>query len=241
MAVAGVTLHGPGRINNAPMGTIYLVRHGQASFGADDYDQLSDLGHRQCERLGHWFAERGLRFDRVLTGTLKRHRQSLAALEQGLGLAHEAIAKPALDEYDSHAVIRLVHDRPLVKPTTSEDIKQHFRWLREGLLQWMDGRAQPQGMPPFADFRDGIASALRELQTHSPSGNSLVVSSGGPIATALGTVLGLAPAAIVELNLFLRNSAICELRTTPQRLSLITFNHLPHLDDPSLASWVTHA
>ena len=27
------------------MGTLYLVRHGQASFGADDYDKLSELGH----------------------------------------------------------------------------------------------------------------------------------------------------------------------------------------------------
>ena len=43
----------------APMGTLYLVRHGQASFGTDDYDLLSELGVRQCERLGEWFREHG--------------------------------------------------------------------------------------------------------------------------------------------------------------------------------------
>ena len=61
------------------MGTLYLVRHGQASFGAADYDQLSDLGTRQCRELGRWFRERGVVFEAVLRGTLRRHEQSLAA------------------------------------------------------------------------------------------------------------------------------------------------------------------
>ena len=75
------------------MGTLYLVRHGQASLGAADYDQLSDLGRRQCERLGSWFRSHGVRFDAVLTGTLKRHAQSLAAIETGLGATHAAQAQ----------------------------------------------------------------------------------------------------------------------------------------------------
>ena len=62
------------------MGTLYLVRHGQASFGTDDYDRLSELGARQCERLGEYFRERNVRFDGVITGTLKRHAQSFDAL-----------------------------------------------------------------------------------------------------------------------------------------------------------------
>ena len=57
------------------MGTLYLVRHGQASFGADDYDQLSALGQRQAQRLGAYFQEKGLQFDAVLMGTLRRHAQ----------------------------------------------------------------------------------------------------------------------------------------------------------------------
>ena len=57
------------------MGTLYLVRHGQASFGAADYDRLSDLGHRQCAQLGAWMEARGLRFEGVLRGSLRRHRE----------------------------------------------------------------------------------------------------------------------------------------------------------------------
>ena len=66
------------------MGSLYLVRHGQASFGADDYDQLSERGEAQAVRLGEYWRERGLSFDAVYAGTLKRHQQTLAGILQGL-------------------------------------------------------------------------------------------------------------------------------------------------------------
>ena len=67
------------------MGTLYLVRHGQASFGAADYDQLSELGQRQAERLGAYWAERGQGFDAVLMGSLKRHAQTWAGIARAPG------------------------------------------------------------------------------------------------------------------------------------------------------------
>ena len=73
------------------MGTLYLVRHGQASFGAEDYDQLSALGHGQCVKLGEYWRARGLRFDAVLTGSLRRHAQSFAGIAEGLA---EAAVRP---------------------------------------------------------------------------------------------------------------------------------------------------
>jgi len=223
------------------MGKLYLVRHGQASFGAADYDQLSDLGRRQCERLGSWFASHGLRFDAVLTGTLKRHVQSLAAIETGLGATHAAEARPELNEYDSHALIRTVHDGPLPSVKTAAEARVHFQLLRDGLMRWMQGQTRPEGMPRYAAFVAGIEGALAQLREQHADGAALVVSSGGPISMAVGHVLGLQPEAVVELNLYLRNSAVCELRMTPKRLHLMTFNALPHLDAAEHASWVTHA
>jgi broad specificity phosphatase PhoE len=225
----------------ASMGTLYFVRHGQASFGAADYDQLSDLGQRQCERLGQWFAARQTRFDGVYTGTLKRHRQSLAAIALGGSQALPSSADAGLNEYHSEAVVRCVHPQPLAAPASPEEVRQHFRLLRQGLLAWMAGSARPAGMPSFADFREGVHAVMRQVQAHHSGGTSLIVSSGGPISTAMGIVLGLAPEAIVELNLHLRNSAVCELRVSPSKFSLVTFNTLPHLDDPALAGWITHA
>jgi broad specificity phosphatase PhoE len=224
------------------MGRLFLVRHGQASFGAADYDQLSDLGHRQCERLGAWFRSHGLHFDAVLTGTLKRHAQSLAAIESGLGVTHATHAAHAeLDEYDSHALIRSVHEGPLPTVKTAPEARVHFQLLRDGLLRWMQGQTQPEGMLRYTAFVAGIEAALAHLRMHHANGTALVVSSGGPISMAVGHVLGLQPDAVIELNLHLRNSAVCELRMTPKRLHLMTFNTLPHLDSPEHASWVTHA
>ncbi|HEX6017122.1 MAG TPA: histidine phosphatase family protein [Burkholderiaceae bacterium] len=220
------------------MGTLYLVRHGQASFGSDDYDRLSDLGARQCERLGEYFRARGIAFDGVITGTLKRHTQSAAALARGLQADHAALAMPGLNEYDSAAVVRTVHPQPLPRARSAEEVRQHFRLLREGLLAWMEGLVQPEGMPSFAEFRAGVVAALDHVRTRH-DGHVLIVSSGGPIATAVAHVLGAPPSAIVELNMRMRNSALSELAFTPKRHSLVTFNTLPHLEGAD-ASWVTH-
>ena len=94
------------------MGTLYLVRHGQASFGAADYDQLSPLGTRQCQALGEYLAERGLQFEAVLRGSLRRHVQSLAALSAGHGNLPEALEWPGLNEYDGEALVRARHSGP---------------------------------------------------------------------------------------------------------------------------------
>ena len=223
------------------MGKLYLVRHGQASFGAADYDQLSDLGRRQCERLGAWFGSHGIAFDAVLTGTLKRHAQSLAAIETGLGAQHAAQAVPELNEYDSHALIRTVHDGPLPAVHSAAEARVHFQMLRDGLLRWMQGQTRPEGMPRYAAFVAAIEDALARVREHHAGGNALVVSSGGPISMAVGHVLGLQPEGVIELNLHLRNSALCELRMTARRFNLITFNPLPDLDTPEHSAWVTHA
>lgn len=226
------------------MGTLYLVRHGQASFGAADYDRLSELGQRQCERLGAWFRSRGVAFDAVLTGTLKRHAQSLAAIEAGLGARHEAQAWTGLDEYDSEAVVRAVHAGALPAPDTPEAVRQHFRLLRQGLAAWMAGRAQPAGLPPHADWAAAIVAALDHVRAQHADGAVLVVSSGGPIAHAVGHVLGLGPDAVIDLNLHLRNSAVSEFKVHPRRHTLIAFNALPHLDAlpaPEHDAWVTYA
>src|SRR5471032_960728 len=96
------------------MGTLYLVRHGQASFGAADYDNLSELGHRQAVRLGEYWRERGIVFDAVITGTLKRHRQTWEGIAKGQGLTRDDVLPwPGLNEYDSEAVIATIHEGKL--------------------------------------------------------------------------------------------------------------------------------
>jgi broad specificity phosphatase PhoE len=68
-----------------------------------------------------------------------------------------------------------------------------------------------------------------------------MVTSGGPISTAVGHVLGTSPQATIELNLRIRNTAITEFAFTPKRHALVSFNAIPHLEDPAYASWITYA
>ncbi|HJV68657.1 histidine phosphatase family protein [Ideonella sp.] len=222
------------------MGTLYLVRHGQASFGSHDYDRLSELGHRQCRALGEHFRSMSLSFDLVLTGTLRRHRETYEGIAEGLGSRPEPEAWPGLNEYDPEAIVRAVHSGPIAAPKTPEAVRQHFRLLREGLVAWMQGRSEPAGMPSYADFAAGVGAALARARERADA-DVLIVSSGGPISIAVGLVLGLAPDAVAELNLRIRNSAVTEFVASPKRHSLLSFNGLPHLHKPELADWVTYA
>ena len=244
----------------AAMGSLYLVRHGQASLASTDYDQLSELGERQARRLGEYWRAKGLRFDLVLCGTLRRHRQTLAGILQGLGVraaspggvqpqpAGQApgpqgpavLEWPGLNEYDSQALVRCVHAGELPVLDNREAVRQHFRLLRQGLLAWMAGTAAPQGMCSHREFVGGVVGALDHVRQHG-QGQVLLVSSGGPIATAVGHLLGASPEAVVELNLQIRNSAVTEFSFNERRHVLVSFNGVPHLDAPEHAAWLTHA
>ena len=225
------------------MGNLYLIRHGQASFGADDYDQLSELGTRQSVRLGQYLAEKGLQFEAAYTGNLRRHTQTLDGIRTGLnnvasiGPTH---VWPGLNEYDGEAVIQAIAPHPLQRPTTPELYREHFRMLRDGLIQWMNGVISPKGMPTYDEFVLGVTSALDHIRKQH-SGNVLVVTSGGPISTAVGHLLGTSPETTIELNYRIRNSSLTEFVFTPKRHTLLTYNGLPHLDRAEYAPWITYA
>lgn len=226
------------------MGMLHLVRHGQARFASEDYDRLSELGARQCHALGGWYAARGQRFGAVLSGTLTRHRQSLAALAEGYGALPAALAFPALNEYDSDTLVpawlAASGGGPLPPATTPEGYRSHFRALRQALAAWTAGTLQPPGLPSHAEWRAGISAVLDHVRTQC-EGDMLLLSSGGPIATATAMVLDAGGDAWIELNLRLRNSALTEFSVSPRRPVLHSFNTLPHLGAADRADWITYA
>ncbi len=225
------------------MGHLYMVRHGQASFGAADYDNLSELGRKQARRLGEYFRENDQSFDVVFTGTLRRHGQTWAGIADGLQAATSVpvIERSGLNEYDPAAIIKAIHPEPLVHPTTPEDIRNHFRLLRDGLSAWMQGASAPQGMSTYREFLAGVTNAMDEIRNDHFGKNVLIASSGGPISTAVGHILGTPPEGTIDLNLRIRNSSVSEIVFTPRRHSLVTYNTLPHLDGKAYADWITYA
>jgi len=221
------------------MGTLYLVRHGQASFGADDYDQLSPLGQQQAVRLGEFWRGRGQRFDAVLTGTLRRHGQTLAGIAEGLQCGLDALQWPGLDEYDSAALIAAIRPDLLPGADTVQRRSHYFRLLCSAMAQWMAGSIQPEGMPSWAAFSDGVRQALEHICVNHAGQQVLLVSSGGPISTAVAQVMGSAPEVVIGLNMRLRNSAVTEFSFSGKRLTLKTFNTLPHLNELTQADHIS--
>ncbi len=68
------------------MSILHLVRHGQASFGADDYDNLSPTGIQQSIELGKALAKQQSTFDYVIVGPHRRHMQTFEGIKGGLCL-----------------------------------------------------------------------------------------------------------------------------------------------------------
>jgi broad specificity phosphatase PhoE len=216
---------------------LYLVRHGQASYGAEDYDKLSDLGWRQSRWLGEHFAAHGVAFDRVVRGRLRRHAETLEGIAQGMAteLAHEEHA--GLDEYDARVILR-AHtgaDSP-----QGEDRRAHFLLLREALYAWTDGTLPVGAEHGFRGFRARVLEALGMLRS-GRAGRVLVVSSGGPISAILAEVLGMPARGVVDLNLQTRNTGVTELRVSARAAHLVCFNAVPHLERPERRQALTHA
>jgi broad specificity phosphatase PhoE len=227
------------------MGSIYLVRHGQASFGTDDYDRLTETGFTQARLLGAYFARRNIRFDAVYTGTLRRHAETAQAIAEGhgdVGTWPPAERASALDEYNPEAIVTafagaLPAKHPAAALREPDTVREHFRLLREALLAWAEDACQPAGMPTWRTFQDGAVAAVVEARQKVTNGNVLVVSSGGPIAAIVAASLLSPPRVAIELNLRLRNTSVSEFASSSRRHQLVTFNSLPHLDahaDPSL-------
>jgi broad specificity phosphatase PhoE len=229
------------------MAELVLVRHAQASFGADDYDKLSELGWRQSRWLGEYFAERGAAFDCVVLGSLRRHAQTLAGIAEGMGRTFGREEDARLNEYDSHGLLRAYGVAPGGKRELppGSDRRAHFRILREALYAWTDGSllsGNPDGAPlePFAEFRGRVLAALASLRAR-PAKRVLVVSSGGPIATILTEVLGMPLRGVVDLNLQTRNTGITELQAGANRIQFVSFNNVPHLDRPDRPGTLTYS
>jgi broad specificity phosphatase PhoE len=220
------------------MAELILVRHGQASFGADDYDKLSELGWQQSRWLGEHFAARGAAFDRVCRGSLRRHAETLAGIGEGMGRALEGAEDARLNEYDSHALLNAhLKGNPLPK---GGDRREHFRILREAMYAWTDGSLAGAPHEPFAEFRGRVLGALDELRRGAAK-RVLVVSSGGPISTILAEVLGMPLRGVVDLNLQTRNTGITELQAGATRIHCVSFNNVPHLDRPDRAGALTYS
>jgi broad specificity phosphatase PhoE len=216
------------------MAELIVVRHGQAAFGQDNYDQLSDVGHQQSKLVGKALTDMGWMPDRLITGTLIRQRDTLSSM--GFETEHEEHA--GFNEYDFHNLLQ-TRFADGVPDLVIGDRKTHFRTLRETILEWQRGGLNGAS-ESWLDFSTRVADAL-EFATNTDARRVLVVSSGGPIGQMTANSLNAPEPMMMELNLQVKNTSFTKFIFSKGRVFLQGFNATPHLDVSENAHLLTYS
>jgi broad specificity phosphatase PhoE len=237
------------------MSQLILIRHGQAAAFTPDSDQLTELGKRQAQKLGLYLAARKLRVDEVYTGTLKRQIETEQIAGDALGAAGlpwpDATRLAGWNEYDAGAIMgrlapllaardplfgKLVQDFELNR--AERDRNRYFQRMFEALMErWVSGELGDAGVEPFATFHERVRQARAEILGREQSRTVIVFTSGGPIGACVQLAVQAPPAVAVQLNWRIKNGSITEFLFSAGRLSLDSFNAVPHLDTDELVSF----
>ena len=232
------------------MSTLFLIRHGQASFGAADYDVLSDLGGRQAFALGGYWANIGQTLDALYVGPRRRHAGTASHFLAGARARECTYPEPqavaGLDEYPAFALLR--HWQPILKAedpefraiwsadhNDSRRTEQSFHYI---VGQWARGQLDTGELESFAAFRDRVRAAIGQIAAREGRKKTVaVVTSGGPICMAMQWALGLADDVAIRQSWVIANGSVSEFRyRDPSAITLVGFNDTAHLRAPSLHS-----
>lgn len=235
------------------MGSIYLIRHGQASFGADDYDVLSPNGIRQSEILGTHLSRLGAGFDRCIAGGLRRQQHTaeltLSQLKAaGLNIPELEIDN-AFDEFDAQAVIRallpaMLEDEPQalqIMRNASHHRAEFQRLFSLIVARWLSGHHDTDGVQRWDDFVAQVQAGLqRILERAQDSDHIAVFTSGGTITALLHLITQMPVQQAFELNWHIVNTSLSQLKFREREVSLASFNNHAHLQLINTPGLVTY-
>ncbi len=218
------------------MGDIYLLRHGQASFGSDDYDRLSPLGFEQSRQLGEGLARCKLDRPRLNRGDMRRHRETREACSvpsEGPAevdarwneLDHRALLVAAFPQYPDAAALRAA-------VADEENPRAAFQRMFElSVARWMGGAHERDYAETWTQFVERVSAALSSVVEASTDEIDTVVStSGGPIGVVMSRVLGLPPERGMALTRSLVNASYTRLLVRRGQPRLCCFNVHTHLE-----------
>jgi broad specificity phosphatase PhoE len=238
------------------MGRLFLVRHAQASFLSQNYDQLSALGEMQARHLGEYWAQRKVAFDRVCIGPALRHRQTAQLVGEAYRKASLNFPAPTIaeefDEFQGEAVlsqslpqvlasserIRQLHDA--MQDSTSDAAKRvNFQRLFEAVIsKWVSGEIVARNVESWQEFSARVNRGLSAFLAKSLKGEAAVLfTSGGPLSVAVQRALHLSAQDTLRVAWMPRNCSFSEFLFSGDRFMLSSFNSFPHLDSDSLLSY----
>lgn len=225
------------------MSAIYLIRHGQASFAATDYDALSELGVRQSQVLGKALAARCGNVEQVVRGCMRRHAQTtaqaLAALPE---LSAEVRVDAGWDEYDHDDVLAVYEPRYRHLGALSADLaaapdaRVRFQGIfSAAVARWTGGAHDRDYRESWPAFCTRVEAALDRVGAIGRGRTALVFTSGGAISVVCRRLLGLSDAATLGLNWMLANASMTKIIVGRSGLRLSSINEHGHLEGPHAA------
>lgn len=220
------------------MGAIYLIRHGQASFGSANYDELSAMGIEQSRMLGDTLKARVAKVDAAFCGTQRRHRQTAEACLGAYGY-HTAPEETAdLNEYDSDEIVVRYEPRYADRETMfaalskTGNMRRAFQEMfAQAVARWVGGRHDGEYTEPWPTFRARCIRALDSVvQALGGSKTALVFTSGGPISAISQALLHIPDAHAFEINWTLVNCGVTKLVYSERGKYLLTLNEHGHFE-----------
>ena len=216
------------------MSVLYLVRHGQASFGTDDYDRLSALGKEQSRITGRFLTSQGLEPDRIIHGEMLRQRQTAEGILAGLGRDIDAHVDAGWNEYAAWELTGVLTD---LDPRAQHDSKIFQGELERGAARWASGEHDEDYTETYNQFTSRVERALADAVAAMESGQStIVVSSAGAIAWTAARLIGGGFDQWMAFNRVTINTGITKIITGRGGTSLISFNDHGH-QDPKNATY----
>ncbi len=225
------------------MSTIYFIRHGQASFGKEDYDELSDTGHRQARILAHYFEVMNRRFDVIYTGTLSRQVKTAEALLSLLKEVNAPVPEvrqlDGLNEYPTHDIFPALASHAIkADPSLASDVaslmkdRKAFQRVFEAVMGlWAAGSHHVPGLMTWEDFKAKVNGAIDEIMKNDGTGKNVAVfTSGGTISVAVLRTLGLGEKGAMRIAEQLVNTSVTRFKCTRDRIMMATFNEYAHLE-----------
>lgn len=215
------------------MASIYLVRHGQASFGAEDYDKLSELGRLQARLTGEHLAHTGVHFDTAYCGKLRRQRDTaelaLRAQPSSVPIMEDArLDEVRNDEHLEFLLPRVLESRPDIRALVEQglDSSKRFQKVIEAVFNlWVSPDCDEPAIQSWDDYSSGVRSMLDDIVRSQGGGRTTAVfTSGGTIATVVAAVLGLPGSATYQFYEPVFNCSVTQLFYNTDRVSLSFFN-----------------
>jgi broad specificity phosphatase PhoE len=234
------------------MAEILLIRHGQASFGQENYDVLSPLGWQQGACLGEYLIACNNPLDNVVCGTLERHRDTAIAtldvIKDKTGAEYTPLFDSRLNEIDTnsfaHFLPELLKQEPELEALVESshyDSRAYQKIFRAAFKLWLTKGDDTEHMETWPTFKSRVLESFNELKEQTPSGKrSAIFTSGGAIATITAHVLGLPDNQVYSVFEPLINASVTRIAFTTDLTTVSCYNDYGYLAALKDSSYITY-